>query len=97
MKTTNRYQKPVLENKSIEDIKSGLQFGVEDCSIDVPDRLREKFSEFPPIFKNFDVNLEDIGPHFAHENNLPKKPRRKLISSFYLQRGPLVTHLLQFI
>ena len=32
---------------------------------------------------------------FAHEHSLPKKPRRMLISSFYLQRGPLITPLLQ--
>ena len=99
MKNTYPYQKPISENKSNEDIKSGLKFGVLDCSIEVPEHLREKFSEFPPIFKHCDVSLEDIGPHmkdFAHEYNLLKKPRRKLISSFYLQRGPLITPLLQF-
>ena len=60
-------------------------------------KLREKFSEFAPIFKNCEVSLEDIGPHmkdFAHENNL-KKPRRMLISSFCLKRGPVFTPLLQ--
>ena len=99
MKTTYPYQKPISENKLIEDIKSGLKFGVVDCSIEVPERLREKFSEFPPIFKNCEVSLEDIGSHmkdFAHEHNLLKKPRRMLISSFRLQRGPLITPLLQF-
>ena len=91
MKATYPYQKLIPENKLIEDTKSGLKFGVVDCSIEVPERLREKFSEFPPIFKKCDVSLEDIGPHmkdFAHEYNLLKKPRTMLISSFYLQRGP---------
>ena len=85
--------------KQVEDIKSGLKFGVVDCSIEVPKRLREKFSEFPPIFKNCEVGLQNIGSHmkdFAHDHNLLKKPRRMLISSFYLQRGPLITPLLQF-
>ena len=99
MKTTYPYQKPISENKLIEDIRSGLMFGVVDCSIEVPELLREKFREFPPILKNCDVSLKDIGPHvkdFAHESNLLKKPRRMLISSFYLQRGPKITPLLQF-
>ena len=99
MKTTNPFQKPIAENKLIEDIKSGLKFGVVDCSIEVPECLREKFIKFPPFFKNCEVSLEDIGQHmkdFAHEHNLLKKPRRMLISSFCLQWGPVITPLLQF-
>ena len=41
MKTTYSYQKPISEKKLIEDIKSGLKFGVVDCSIEVPERLGE--------------------------------------------------------
>ena len=99
MKTTNPCQKPISENKLIEDIKSSLKFGVVDCSIEVPERLRDKFGEFSLIFKNQEVSLEDIGPHlkdFAHEHNLLKKLRRMLMSSFYRQRGPVITPLLQF-
>ena len=54
---------------------------------------------FPPSFKNCEVSLEEIGPHrtdFAHEHNLLKKPGRMLTSSFYLQRGPVITPLLPF-
>ena len=95
MKTTYPYQKPISENNLIEDIKSGLKFGV----VERTERLREKFIEVPPTFKNCEVSLEDIGPHmkdFAHEYNPMKKPRRMLISSFCLQRGPVFTPLLQF-
>ena len=98
MKTTYPYQKPISGNKLIEDIKSGLKFGVVGCSIEVPERLREKFSEFLPIFKNCGVSLEAIGLHmkdFAHEHKLLKKPRM-LISSFCPQRAPVVTPLLEF-
>ena len=76
MKTIHPYKKPISENKLIEDIKSGLRFGVVDCSIEVPESLREKFSAIPPNFKNCEVSLEDIGPHmkdFAHKQNLLKK------------------------
>ena len=34
--------------------------------------------------------------HFAHEHNVLKKHRRMLTSSFYLQRGPVITPRLQF-
>ena len=57
------YQKPISVNKLIEDIKSGLKFGIVDYSIDVPEGLREEFSEFLRIFKNCAVSLEDNGPH----------------------------------
>ena len=83
----------------IDDIKSGWKFGVVDCSIEVPERLREKFKEIPPIFKKCGVSLEDNSPHmrdFAHEHYLLKKPRRMLISSFCHQRGPVTTPLFQF-
>ena len=58
MKTTYPHQKPISENKLIEDIKIGLKFGVVQCSIEVPERLREKLSEFLPIFKNCDVSVK---------------------------------------
>ena len=93
------YQNPLTESEMLEDIKTGRRFGVIDCSIEVPCDLRAKFDEFPPIFKNFYVGLQDIGPHmrdFAEKNHILKKPRRLLISSFHLSKGPLITPLLQF-
>ena len=69
MKTTYPYQKPIPENKLTEDIKSGLKFGVVDCSIEVLERLRKESNEFPPILKKYEVSLEDIGRQmkdFAH-------------------------------
>ena len=41
-KNTYPYQKPISENKLIEDIKSGLKFGVVDCSIEVPELFERK-------------------------------------------------------
>ena len=48
LKTKYPSQNPTSENKLIEDIKSGLKFGVVDCSIEVQERLRAYFSEIPP-------------------------------------------------
>ena len=36
-------------------------FGIVKCSLHVPSNLIEKFSEFPPIFKNTEITLADIG------------------------------------
>ena len=47
MATTYPYQRPISENKFIGDIKSGLKFGVVDCSIEVPEHLRKKSVVFP--------------------------------------------------
>ena len=54
MKTTNPFQKPIAENKLIEDIKSGLKFGVVDCSIEVPECLKNSlnFRLFSRIVKS---------------------------------------------
>ena len=67
------YQKPLTESELLEDIKTGRRFGVIDCLIEVPCDLRPKFDEFPPIFKNCYVGLQDIGPHmrdFAEKNHI---------------------------
>ena len=36
-------------------------FGYVQCDLEVPEELRERFANFPPIFKNFDVGRENIG------------------------------------
>ena len=47
-----------------------------------------------PIFKNIDVSRNDIGEYmktYAEENELLKQPQRRLISSFKLTIGTLIT------
>ena len=46
--------------------------GVE-VDIRVPDNLKEKFSEMCPIFKNTNINRDDIGEYmnaYAEERNI---------------------------
>ena len=50
IKTTYPYQKPISENKMIEDIKSGLKFSVVDRSSEVHEHLIGKLIEFTPVF-----------------------------------------------
>ena len=64
------------------------------CDLSVPDELKAKFFIFRPIFKNIDVTRNDIGEYmktYAEENDLLKQPQRKLISSFKLTNGTLIT------
>ena len=68
------------------------------CDIEVPEKLRSKFANFPPIFKNPLVSKSDIGDlmkNYADERLL-SQPRKMLISSFTLQNGTLITPLLLF-
>ena len=57
------------------------------------------FEDFPPIFENCEVGRDDIGEHMkelAERNQLLPRPRKMLISSFKLERGPVITPLLLF-
>ena len=69
------------------------------CDIEVPEKLRANFANFPPIFKNTLVSKIDIGDlvkNYAEEERLLSQPRKMLISSFTLQNGTLSTPLLLF-
>ena len=57
------------------------------------------FSDFPPIFKNFNVSRADIGDYMrdsAIYNDLLKQPQRMLISSVKLENGAVITPFLNF-
>lgn len=80
-------------------VTNGSLFGFVECDISVPEELREKFKDFPPIFKNIEVSKEDIGEYmckYAEDNGYMKRPRKMLISSYKLNNGILITPLLQF-
>ena len=93
------YKLPLREEGLLQRIKDGNLFGYVQCDIEVPEHLREKFANFPPIFKNTDVSRDDIGPlmkEYAEKNNHLSQPRRMLISSFHLKNGTLITPLFLF-
>ena len=93
------YCPPLSRNRLLQKILDGTLFGVVDCELQVPPHLETKFEKFPPIFKNCEVSRNDIGEHmmkFAEENDLLRKPRKMLISSMKLERGPVITPLLIF-
>jgi hypothetical protein len=77
---------PYMDLQGFEDeILADRFFGMVRCSIGVPDGLKDKFKDLPPIFKNALVGKADIGEHmraFCEAHELLTEPRRCLISSY---------------
>ena len=93
------YKRPLREESLLEQIRSGKLFGYVQCDIEVPEELKKKFANFPPIFKNTNVGRHDIGPlmqDYAEKEGLLCQPRKMLISSYFLENGTLITPVLLF-
>ena len=48
-------------------------FGALEVDLHVPDDLKSKFAEMPPVFKNIDVSKDDIDDHmkaYAEEKGI---------------------------
>ena len=93
------YKRPLREESLLEQIRSGKLFGYVQCDIEVPEEFKEKFANFPPIFKNTNVGRHDIGSlmqDYAEKEGLLCQPRKMLISSYFLENGTLITPLLLF-
>ena len=93
------FKLPLKQESLLAKIRDGEMFGYVQCDLEVPTGLKYKFSNFPPIFKIFNVSRADIGDYmrdYAVEKNLLKQPQRMLISSFNLENGTIITPLLNF-
>ena len=54
-------KRPVREESLLEQIRNGKLFGFVQGDIEVPEKLKERFAKFPPIFKNTEIGRHDIG------------------------------------
>ena len=54
------YQRPLSEERLMQEIKSRRRFGYVQCDLRVPEQLKAYFAKFPPIFKNTVVSKNDI-------------------------------------
>ena len=93
------YRRSLAAEQLLEDIKKGKLFAYVQCDIEVPEILRSKFDNFPPMFRNTLVSKNDIGglmKTYAEAEGILSQPRKMLISSFTLQNGTLITPLLLF-
>ena len=69
------FKRPLSANSIVQNIRNETMFGYVQCDLSVPDELKAKFNNFPPIFKNIDVSRNDIGEYmkvYAEENDLLK-------------------------
>ena len=80
-------------------IKYGHLFGFVECDIEVPDHLKEYFSEMTPILKNVDICLDDVGEfmqEYAKQQNIKDVPCCLLIGSYFGKKIGLLTPLLKW-
>ena len=74
-------------------------FGFVECDIEVPDHLKEYFSEMTTVFKNVDVCLGDVGKfmqEYAKQHNIKDVPRCLLIGSYFGKKNGLTIPLLKW-
>ena len=93
------YRRPLSEEGLMRGITDGRIFGYVQGDIEVPEHLRDHFSNFPPIFKNTVVSRDDIGDlmkEYTEKEDIMPQPRRMLISSFLLTNGRIITPLILF-
>ena len=93
------YKRPMREKILLEQIRSDKLFGYVQCDIEVPEELKKKIANFPPIFKNTNVDRHDIASLmqvYAEKQGLLRHPRKMLISSYFLENSTLITPLLLF-
>ena len=93
------YQRPLSEERLMQEIKSGRLFGYVQCDFKVPEHLKSYFANFTPIFKNNVVSRNDIGDlmkEYAEKEGIMSQPRRILISSFHLLNGTIIIPLLLY-
>ena len=82
----------------LDAVRNDELFGLVKCDIHVPELLIEKFSEFPPIFKNTEIGMDDIGEHMqAYCRGIGRKNcvKRSLVSSMKGNGILLLTPLLK--
>ena len=80
-RTFTHFKKYLSQDQIIKYIQDGHLVGFLECDIEVPDHLKEYFSEMTPILKNVDVCLDDVGEfmqEYAKQKNIKDVPRRLL-------------------
>ena len=99
VRTQFPYKRFFSTDSLLVKIKEGSLFGYVQCDLNVPDELKSKFANFPPIFKNTEVGRTGIGVYMKNyviENEMLKHLQRMLISSFKLENGTIITPLYNF-
>lgn len=91
-----RYKPEHSLNYYTDKILNGSLFGFIECDIHVPDELKAKFAEFPPIFKNVVISYNNLTPEMQKIKNDQNWKSKSLISSYFGQKILLYTPLIKF-
>ena len=93
------FEKYINQDQIIRYIQDGRLLGFVECDIEVPDHLKEYFSEMTPTVKNTEASLKDVGHHmqeYAKEHKINAIPGRLLIGSYFGNKIGLSTPLLMW-
>ena len=83
----------------LDEVREGRFFGMVECSIAVPDDLREKFRNDSNFQQYIDVARENISDYMkkvAEKQGFLPRPRRCLIGSYFGEKILLATPLLKW-
>ena len=73
------YRRSLATEQTLEETKKRKLIGYVQCDFEVPENLRLKFNNLPPIFKNTLVSKSDIGDlmkNYAEEERILSQPRK---------------------
>ena len=100
----NKYL-PNFKNGSLKEdeiltlVKNEKMFGMVECDIEVPNHLKDHFSEMCPLFCTTEVHFEDVGRHMQDHiisENFSREPRRLLIAGLKAEKLLIATPLLKW-
>jgi hypothetical protein len=94
-----KFVRNITETELVQLIRKEKVFGFVQCDVRTPDELKEEFADMPPIFKNIDISIDDIGEtmkQFAQETGQLQQPRRSLISSYHATQQLFSSNLLKW-
>ena len=83
----------------LQKIENCEFYGYVECDVKTPEHLKEQYDEFPLIFKNAEVSIDQVGEfmkNYAEKNNLLRKPSRLLISSHHAEKILLSSDLVKY-
>ena len=83
----------------MERVSSGKSFGFVQCDTEVPEALKKTSANFPPTFKNTNVDRHNIGllmKGYGEKEGLLCDSPKMLISSYIFENRTLITPLLLF-
>ena len=97
--THTHFKKYLTQDKIIQYIQNGHLFGFVESDIEVPDHLKEYFSEMTPKFKNVDICLDDVGEflkEYTKQHNIKDVPHSLFKGSYFSKKIWLTTPLLKW-